>query len=741
MQPPPRQPNGAGGSAEIGNREPGARLVGYVARWSCDRCGLGFADFVTCEAHEAGCDGTGAGALAPVVIPEDDDDDDDDDDDEGVRAAAAASAAPRHARQPRPHQRLGRLAAPAIIPIHNDGDTRAGVSVAAGAAAAAAVAQPARARARSARQEAAIDLTIDHSDNSDDDDVVVVGDTGNGQNNRATTNQVAAPPPVAAAPPQKSGVVTVWTCDVCGVAEFDTFDAAANHEEACAAKKEREDADAEAVRRAHMMEAAAAATAQNKLCVQNQYLHQQQDPIPLAALPPSLQPNRPQQYQGTQPQSHPQLQPQQATALGGGISNGTQQHQEQQDGSNSNIQPTFHQQDTKYWTCDICNASFQSYEEACRHERTCEGNPNAPVKSITTFRGGDGRHISDEASQLTEPVMFEDDHEPPPPHYLRAPLPPPQSRQQSTKSSVPMDNTFPSEAPYWSCDNCHVARFDTYDQASAHERICRGVSKQPDPNGGGTSNITKSAKTTTPEIMPVATQHKFQLKRTPAAESQQTKPSPKKDVSGRMKSRKRPSNSDVEDEESLTSSPADEKRSSKRRRNNKSADDEGVYSKTEMTVCMVDEDIDGQEYYVPPSGGVPLVSSLSASLFSQLSQYYQIVISSLEICRPTNCEEGKRSALQLRCHNCKSNPELHTFKALSNFTCQNWHKAVKELAKHVEDCPCLASHVIQGFISPRRNKKEKALAAYVSCIFSSACIRTRILLLVCLLPFLSFCRY
>ena len=38
--------------------------LGFMARWHCDRCGLGFEDYDACEAHEAGCDGTGGDAGA-----------------------------------------------------------------------------------------------------------------------------------------------------------------------------------------------------------------------------------------------------------------------------------------------------------------------------------------------------------------------------------------------------------------------------------------------------------------------------------------------------------------------------------------------------------------------------------------------------------------------------------------------------------------------------------------------------
>ena len=896
-----------------------ARL-GFMARWHCDRCGLGFEDYDACEAHEAGCDGTGGdagagaqdqgqqpeqGPPAPVVIPQDDDED-------GGRPAAAV---PQRA----PHQLPGQPPAPAIIPIHNDGDNIAGGSVsaaghrqAAAPGAEAAVAQP----AREAAQEA-IDLTIDDSnsdgdgssddDNDDDDDeVVVVDDAGTGQSRRAhaqnvsANQQAGAPPAVAAAapPPPKRGVVTVWTCDVCGVAEFSTFEAAAAHEEACAAKKEREDAEAAAAataatrkaqqqREAATATATASATAQNRVSSDQQHpshqQNQQQVPIALAmaALPPPLQPNRLLQ-QGAQPQPQPQAQKaqQQAKAPGSGISKG----QQQQHASNSNINPVFRQRDTKYWSCDICNASFQSYEEACKHERNCEGNPNAPVKSITTFRGADGRPISDEASQLTEPVTLDDDQEP--------------------------QSSAPPPAPYWTCDHCQVARFDTYDQASAHERICRAVAKQLGRNDGGTAATTNNSNTaaapkptppTAPNLermlivanpgqqrtLPQDFPQKIQIpsgtvfplmheqftkdksltvpphvalaldqlvlaikdadtgEGTPLAASsalieldlccrhckehfpvtstnrlgfdvervinghfmgkavcksmpvdipelmdklqntarmhgtdEDTKASIRsysqyiveqyslvnltdlkaektigmvsfkdnlssslelarsaseaavkarmkalrdglssgKETSGGVKPRKRPSISDVEDEESLGSSPADiTKMSAKRRRISKATSDGGDDSNTAKLVCMVDEDSDGHEYYVPPSGGVPLVSTQSASMFSQLSLYYQIVISNLELCHGINCERGQKCALELRCHNCKSNPEFNTFITLSNVSCHNWHKAVKQLAKHVEDCPCLAQHTLQDVKSSRRNKKEKALAAYVSC--------------------------
>ena len=711
MQPPQPPPNG--GRAGLAARDAMARL-GYMARWHCDRCGLGFDDFDACEAHEAGCDGTGgdAGAGAqdqdqgqgpplPVVIPQDDDEEEDR---PAPAAAAAAAAAPVPQRAP--HQLPSQPPAPAIIPIHNDGDTIAGGPVSAAAGhhrqaappIAEAVAQPARA-AREAEQDA-IDLTIGDSDSngdgsSDDEDGGGGGDNDNGDDDDddvVVVDDAGAPPavPAAAAPPPKRGVVTVWTCDVCGVAEFDSFEAAAAHEEACAAKKEREDA-----------EAAAAAAAAARKAQQQREAAAAASKVAMAALPPPFQPPRLLQ-QGAQPQQQPQ-QPQQEPQ---------QQPQQQQHPSNSNINPVFRQQDTKYWSCDICNASFQSYDAACKHERNCEGNPNAPVKSITTFRGVDGRPISDEASQLTEPVTLDD------------PAP-----------------------PCWTCDHCQVAHFDTYDQASAHERICRAMAKQLSHNNGGTGATTNNANMApAPKRSPPLAA--AQLVRTIAANpGQQRTPPPlpqdasqmarsasdaainarmkalrdesssEKDISHGEKSRKRPSSSDVEDEERLGSTPAADttKRSAKRQRNSKTASDEGDDSNTAQLVCMVDEDLDGHEYYVPPSGGVPLVSTQSASMFAQLSLYYQIIISNLELCHGINGDKGKKSALDLRCHNCKSNPEFNTFITLSDVTRHNWHKAVKQLAKHVEDCPCLASHTLQDIKSSRRHKKEKALAAYVSC--------------------------
>ena len=648
QQPPPPPPGPPGGRGEQIGRM--ARL-GYLARWACDRCGLGFDDFDTCAAHEAGCAGAGAGGGggapaaaaaaarplpgAPVVIPQDEDD--------GARPAAASA---RHAHRPRLHQHQlqGQPTAPAVIPIHNDGDTSAGGSVA----------------AARAREESAIDLTRDDSDESDEDDVVIVDDGArSGRQGRASSSRSSnynmggaySQNNASQPPPRKNDVVTVWTCDVCGTAEFTTFDAAVAHEEACAAKKEREDAAAAV--------GAARKEAQNRLGVRQQLV-------------------------GVQPQ--PQLH----------VQRGQQQQQQQQQGrsGNSNINPTFHVRDARCWTCDVCNSSFQSYEEASKHERICEGNPHAPVKSITTFRGADGQPISDEASQLTEPVTLDDDHEAPPsrpPHaqshaQLRRnqPWQQQQQQQQQPTQSVP---------PYWTCDHCRVARFDTYADASAHERICMAIRKQPDRSDGGTGATSKAA-VTAPERRPAAARYEEAA------------------VSSEVNARKRPSSdSEVNDNASIDSYPTDVKRKAKRQKKRRSADNED----TETMVFMVDQDLDGHEYYVPPANGVPLVSSQSATMFSQLSPFYQIVISNLELCSNSSGDEAKGSVLRLRCHNCKSNPQLNTFKILSNVTRQNWHRAVKQLAKHVEGCPCLAPHIKESAKSSQRNKKEKAMVAYVSC--------------------------
>ena len=669
-QPPP-PPRGE----QIGRM---ARL-GYLARWACDRCGLGFDDFDTCAAHEAGCAGAGAGGGAPaaaaaaqplpgapVVIPQDEDD--------GARPAAAARHAhrPQPPHQARPHHLQGQPTAPAVIPIHNDGDTSAGGSVAA---------------ARAREESSAVDLTRDDSDESDEDDVVVVDDGArsgrqdrasssrsgnyysNGNTGGANSQNNANQPPL-----RRNDVVTVWTCDVCGTAEFTTFDAAAAHEEACAAAKEREGAAAAV--------GAAREETQNRLGV---WQRQQQPPFPSAQDPILLgmvaaQP-RPLQLVGVQPQPRSQLHEQRG-----------QQQQQQGRSGNSKINPTFHVnptihvRNTRYWTCDVCNSSFQSYEEACKHERICEGNPHAPVKSITTFQDADGQPTSDEASQLTEPVTLDDDHEAPPsrpPHaQSHAQLRQNQPWQQQPTQSVPQ---------YWTCDHCHVARFDTYADASAHERICMVIGKKPDRSDGGTGATSKAA-VTAPERRPAVAEE--------AA------------VSREVNARKRPSSdSEVNDNASIDNYPTDRKRKAKRQKKRRSVDNED----TETVVFMVDQDLDGHEYYVPPAGGVPLVSSQSATMFSQLSLYYQIVISNLELCSISSGDEAKGSVLRLRCHNCKSNPQLNTFKILSSVTRQNWHRAVKQLAKHVEGCPCLAPHIKENFKSSQRNKKEKSMVAYVSC--------------------------
>mmetsp|Transcript_4385 Transcript_4385/g.9893 ORF Transcript_4385/g.9893 Transcript_4385/m.9893 type:complete len:629 (+) Transcript_4385:111-1997(+) len=326
-----------------------------------------------------------------------------------------------------------------------------------------------------------------------------------------------------------------------------------------------------------------------------------------------------------------------------------------------------------YWTCDVCaSAHFSTYEQTAEHEKVCEGNPNAPVKSITTKRPLD---VEDE-SQLTEPISMEGMN-------------------------------------CWSCDKCLVTSFSTYEEAEAHEKNCNGITSVGEqhqlahesvPIGRPARPVSAALLTgrddgTDTEHVSTHTYHQKEEGKVvllpPEKQNQRQEQHHQHQLDGTCS--------------------IDSSNQSKKKRKRSGRHESGEHLEPEECVHIggvLDRDIHGTEYYLPPAGGVPLVSSLSVNMCSKLSRYYQLVVDNLELYQVTRkAQSGMEHFLFLRCQNCKSNPHLNTIKHLSNI--KTWHMAVKQMASgHVSVCPCLDPYTKQKMEMAEKTKMDQTLVTF-----------------------------
>merc|ERR1719469_1418778 len=111
------------------------------------------------------------------------------------------------------------------------------------------------------------------------------------------------------------------------------------------------------------------------------------------------------------------------------------------DGSNNRQMPL-------QWVCEHCErAVFDTYREACDHEKVC---PDAPQqKDALSDRGGNSKELASNNNNVNKIA-------------------------DNIKSNTCIDKTSKPEGDkiQWVCEFCETAVFDTYQEACAHESNC-----------------------------------------------------------------------------------------------------------------------------------------------------------------------------------------------------------------------------------------------------------------------------
>lgn len=129
-------------------------------------------------------------------------------------------------------------------------------------------------------------------------------------------------------------------------------------------------------------------------------------------------------------------------------------------------------------------------------------------------------------------------------------------------------------------------------------------------------------------------------------------------------------------------------------------------------VVHVDED--GMPMYLPPMGGVPLISSQSMVQARKLSRYHQLLLDQIELFEFGAIKTAEKKGTKfvgIRCQNCNSNPKSSFFQPLT--TVQEWHKIIRQAAApHLVNCSCTSLSVQQDLIKLKGKGGKLSLKEY-----------------------------
>lgn len=98
----------------------------------------------------------------------------------------------------------------------------------------------------------------------------------------------------------------------------------------------------------------------------------------------------------------------------------------------------------------------------------------------------------------------------------------------------------------------------------------------------------------------------------------------------------------------------------------------------------------GMTYYLPPVGGVPLLSTLTGKKHSKLSLRNKLLLGNLNLYEKDETIHGHKRIV-LQCQNCKSNPSLAFTVSLSKT--ENWHEHLNKCFDHLAKCTCTPEHI------------------------------------------------
>ena len=161
------------------------------------------------------------------------------------------------------------------------------------------------------------------------------------------------------------------------------------------------------------------------------------------------------------------------------------------------------------WLCDICKeVSFDTFEEACRHEEACAaavaGTGDGAVAAAET--SGDGANASANESSDTRPTCTErpaidteniivDESIVADISSTTKPGTGSEAPEVETEAEPPKTKPKGTQKVVYLCDFCQVAQFESYDEACRHENSCslrrirrRGAETDADADVAKTKN-------------------------------------------------------------------------------------------------------------------------------------------------------------------------------------------------------------------------------------------------------------
>ena len=420
--------------------------------------------------------------------------------------------------------------------------------------------------------------------------------------------------------------VTVWTCDVCRVAEYSTFEEAAAHEKAC--RLGQKSLNARSLGATTKPQAPVLISAQDSGPIIP--VESQGEP-PIAAAP-SLSLNAPASLAASEGQDGKEVLDPKSILR-------------------QSLPVLYTAKTEKPWTCGSCwVAEFKTLEEASEHERACC-----------------------EKKRKIKRAFVEIPHD----HPLNKP-----ARAVAAREGTGLgDNEDGFSRLVWQCDLCGIAEFETEEQATKHELTCAGKSKR---QGDGLNARKDDAKPSSSDAAVKIQKGKGQVTLTKLRNS-------------------------AIDENGVDPSARPIAAASKRQR----------IREKENTKEKKSRDQDGDVYFVPPSGGVPLLSSQSAAMASKLSEFHQLCINNLELCADAR-DTFSTATLRIRCQHCKSNSFPTVSREIVNVS--SWYKIVKKISSnHVLKCPCIGQHVRTQLETAHKSKKDQsALPLKAYCDFLAA---------------------
>ena len=333
------------------------------------------------------------------------------------------------------------------------------------------------------------------------------------------------------------------------------------------------------------------------------------------------------------------------------------------------------------WTCDVCRvAEYSTFEEAAAHEKACRlGQKSLNARSLgatTKFQAPVLISAQDSGPIIPRKIkraFVEIPHD----HPLNKP-----ARAVAAREGTGLgDNEDGFSRLVWQCDVCGIAEFETEEQATKHELTCAGKSKR---QGDGVNARKDDAKPSSSDAAVKIQKGKGQVTLTKLRNS-------------------------AIDENGVDPSARPIAAASKRQR----------IREKENTKEKTSRDQDGDVYFVPPSGGVPLLSSQSAAMASKLSEFHQLCINNLELCADAR-DTFSTATLRIRCQHCKSNSFPTVSREIVNVS--SWYKIVKKISSnHVLKCPCIGQHVRTQLETAHKSKKDQsALPLKAYCDFLAA---------------------